>query len=91
MTKEAFNNYWLKVHAPLVKKLPGIIRYVQNRIIQNGDPESQVDGYVELWFESLAAFEKAFESPAGQKLRQDDKNFIGSIHMMFVEEHVIVP
>ena len=36
MTLEAFREYWLKDHAALVLKVPGLVKYVQSHTIDSG-------------------------------------------------------
>ena len=89
-----FKHYWLNVHAPLAKELPGLVRYIQNHIVStkdNGENKHCVDGFVELWFESEVAMKAAFASSVGKKLRMDEGNFIGQLSMVAVEEQVIIP
>lgn len=38
-----------------------------------------MDGFAELWFESAEAMQKAMNSPAGQALPRDEKDFLGRV------------
>ena len=40
MSVEDFQAYWLEVHAPLVRKIPGVHRYVQNHTLLSGYKKS---------------------------------------------------
>ena len=65
LSREAFQDYWLNKHAPLVASVSGdlnIFRYVQTHTIDDdaslaaqkarGDMEPHYDGVAELWWES---------------------------------------
>jgi uncharacterized protein (TIGR02118 family) len=92
LSREAFLDYWLNTHGPLVRQhaaAMNVLRYVQhhnrddpaNELIRSvrGAPEP-FDGVAELWWESKAAMEGAFSSPegraAGKALLEDEKKFI---------------
>ena len=46
--------YWKDVHGPLIAKVPGVKRYVQNHCIESaqGHAEPPFLGIGEVWFES---------------------------------------
>ncbi len=87
---EEFSRYWREVHAPLVAaraELLGIRRYVQVRTAQdpalhealqrrNDGSPPPFDGIAELWFDDVEALRKAWRSPEGQAVREDEKRFI---------------
>jgi uncharacterized protein (TIGR02118 family) len=92
LTREAFQDYWLTKHAPLVKSHQatlGIRRYVQ---LHSFDPAlsidirnsrrgpEQYDGVAQLWwdsFEDLAArLAKPEAAEAGRQLLEDESKFI---------------
>jgi uncharacterized protein (TIGR02118 family) len=98
MSREEFSRYWEKEHGPLIAKVfPGVQRYVQNHALKlpgrSGEP--QFDGVVEMWFEDMAAWEKAsefFRGDEGQIIRDDEEKFINRSEMVFLvaEEKVII-
>lgn len=62
-TLEQMNAGWSgDSHASVVKKLPGLTRFVQNHVI-GPSATTPCDGIGELWFEDDAAMEKALSSP----------------------------
>ena len=66
MSREEFVRYWRDVHAPLVKKMPGLRRYVINPALEahpKGAPLA-FDGVAELWFDDAAAVQAGFASLA---------------------------
>ena len=92
MSTEKFNHYWQYTHGEMAKQLPGLVRYVQNHISSHIRPSKQshqVNGFVELWFESRTAMEVAFTSDIGKQLIQDETVFIDDVDAYCVDEHVI--
>lgn len=102
VTMEQFQDEWFNMHPVLVKRLPGLLGYRQNIVIdrqkdrlkadENGD-DIQVDGVVELWFESAAATEEAFRSPRGLTAMSHAQEFLGEIstYMVDVTEVIAEP
>jgi len=92
LTREAFLDYWLNTHGPLVREHAAAMqvrRYVQHHNL--GDPLNEAmrhvrggpepfDGVAELWWESKAAMQAGMSSPegraAGKALLEDEKRFI---------------
>ncbi len=92
MSPEAFRDYWVNHHAPLVQKHAealGIRRYVQSYTLSTpqlakiatarGAPEAY-DGVAELWFSDLTEMAEKGSSPesraAGKALIEDEAHFI---------------
>ena len=92
MTVEKFREYWLGVHGPMALKMPGLRRYVQSHLIDEGYlyGTPRFDGVAQLWFDSAAAFAEAFASPAGRELMADGAVFIDGPKMTFfmAQEHI---
>jgi len=92
MSPEAFRDYWLRRHGPLVAAQARALRlrrYVQSHPFD--DPASEamraargmappVDGVTEVWWESLDDFSAAYATPegaeAGRILAEDEAKFI---------------
>jgi len=72
MPVEEFQGYWRSRHPDVVRKLPGIRRYVQSHTrpaaYQRGEPV--YDGVAEVWFEDTA-------SPAAFRLRPRTRPGLG--------------
>jgi uncharacterized protein (TIGR02118 family) len=86
---ELFRQYWRETHAPLVAKLPGLRRYVQSLPIDAAPAaRPNYDGVAELWFDSVAALQAAFDSPEDRIARADTENFadMGNSVLLMVEE-----
>ena len=91
-TREAFQDYWINTHAPLVASVKDslrIRRYVQMHSFpldvsadtraSRGGPEGY-DGVAELWWDSFEDLAANVEDPAareaGRLLLEDEKRFI---------------
>ena len=73
---KAFNHYYLTIHAPIAKALPGLRSFE----ISEGDlmaPAGHTDVFMVamLTFDSASAIETALASPAGQAAVADLANF----------------
>lgn len=66
-----FHRWWLEVHAPLAKKIPGLRKYVVSLVESVMAGDSDWDGIAELWFDDEAALRAAFETPEA-KVASDD-------------------
>lgn len=96
ITEDDFRREW-RVHAGMVRQMPGVSGYRQNVVVQRelvkGQPcsyqELPMDGIVELWFESSETLEAAFASPQGQRTMAHAKTFLAEITAFLVVEHRI--
>ena len=79
LTIQEFQKYWYEDHAPLVAKLPGLRRYVQNHGIPEAYPVRTMthDGFAELWFDDLAALQRAAATPQWQAVVEDGRELFG--------------
>ena len=92
MTKKEFKEYWLKKHAPHVKRtLKEVKGYRVNIPIKEpGKKIPPYEGVGETWFDSYEESLKVINSKEGQKSVADLKNFTrGKYIGFYVEEHVI--
>src|SRR5215210_270580 len=99
MSAEAFHRYWKEVHAPLVAKLPGLIRYFQHHVVSvpregGARDDAPINGILETWWESQEALLKAQNSAELKNVLTDEKVFTGSsdhfMHTLLVTETVEV-
>lgn len=96
-SREQFSQHWQNVHGALSKNVPGIRRYVQNHVIsdrpaQQGIPHlgMQIDGVVEMWYDSLADYELSRASSELKALHADGVIFIGGSQGFIVDERDII-
>ena len=89
LSDEEFTRYWLHTHAPLVKKMPGVRKYVVNVVKKSLNRELDYHGVVELWFDNVDSMKMAFASPEGRITQEDTYKFASSITSLYIEEHDI--
>ncbi len=95
MPLEAFRRYGLETHAPRVCSLPGLKRYHQCHVRDSyyAIGEALLDSVSLLWFEDVAAMERAMASAESREAVQPDlANFVDPkyIHSMAVTEKWII-
>ncbi len=78
-------------HTALVAKLPGLVKYVQNRVL-SAPGEPICDGVGELWFASDAAMNVALKSPEMGAAVEDARAFLDMERtgLLIVEERPVV-
>jgi uncharacterized protein (TIGR02118 family) len=85
--------YWRVDHAPLVKQVPGVVRYVQNHCVPGpaGAQAPPYDGLGELCFESAEAAEAALGTPEWNAVIEDAATFmdLDRVTAAWAEEHVV--
>jgi uncharacterized protein (TIGR02118 family) len=67
MSVDDFRNYWLEVHAPIVRTLPGLRHYQQCAVLDevygpSGMADPRWDGVDEIWFDDYDAARHAIDS-----------------------------
>lgn len=95
---DEFRRHWRDVHGPMAAKLPGLLRYEQNHVIDSQQrgfsyprgPE-QLDGFSMLWFQSEEAMRAAMATPAGQALIADEQHFIGNLRIVTIDQLEVIP
>jgi len=85
-TFEQFVGYWENIHTEIAIRLPGLKGYVLNPIDREKYPDSPIDGFSELWFDSIEDAISAFNSPVGKEAYDDVSNFIGKLAVTYVSE-----
>jgi uncharacterized protein (TIGR02118 family) len=94
MAVEAFQEHWRTRHADVVRKLPGLRRYVQSHTLLAGyrKGEPAWDGIAELWFDDTEALRALRGTPAQAAVDADEEVFLdrGAMKMLFTDDHVIV-
>ncbi|MGM7932005.1 EthD family reductase [Yersinia enterocolitica] len=66
--------------------VPGLRAYVLNPIDRRVYPDSPIDGFSELWFDSLEDAVAAFDSPIGKAAFIDVPNFVDAVAVTYVTE-----
>ena len=98
LSQEDFGKHWRELHGPIAARLPGLRRYHQNHVVDSEQrgidyPRGPVtfDGISELWFDDESSMRKALSSDAMSALAADEANFIDDIHVITVEQNVVIP
>lgn len=90
-----FRTYWLGEHARLVKRIPGLRRYVQSHTLDSGyrAHEPVYDGIAELWYDDTDSMRRAAATAEGGAAAADQPNFIDmpSFDFVITEEREILP
>lgn len=93
MSRDEFQRYWLETHAPIVKAIPHLERYVIN-VFRPRSAASfpAIGGIAEQWFASTEAMQAAFRTAAAERARADISNFAEVAQNVsgVVDEHFVV-
>lgn len=96
MTPEAFRKVWLEEHAPMVRSVPEVRRYVLSfPLAEPTRPdvptqEMAVDAIAELWYDDRASLEKASASAAMKRVTDNGGRYLGAIKTFVMEEVTII-
>ena len=96
MSVEAFRKVWLEEHAPLVRHVPEVRRYLVTFPLAEPTrpdvptPEVRCDAIAELWFDDMASLQKAGASAAMKRVTDNGALYLGSIKSFVMEEVGII-
>jgi len=96
MSVEAFRKVWLEEHAPMVRSVPEVRRYVLSFPLAEPTrpdvptPEVQCDAIAELWYDDMASLQKAAASAEMKKVTDNGARYLGSIKTFVMEEVGII-
>ena len=83
--------YWRDTHGPIVRKVPGVRRYVQQHAVAAPEGEPPFLGVASLYFDDQEAFGAAAASPEFAAAIEDVANFGHTqLATAFTEDVVIV-
>jgi uncharacterized protein (TIGR02118 family) len=85
---EEYKNWWLGQHREMAARMPKLRRACFNLV--QGDEDGLYDGVSELWFDSIADFESAYQSDIGKKVAADSLDHVSKRDRLIVEEHNIL-
>lgn len=101
MSKQAFRDYWLNVHGPLVMSVPDIRRHVAKYVQCHTTDDwfsflvgegPVFDGAAEIWCDSLEEARAMFAEPKVEELiYPDELNFLDMDRfvLLLLEEHLV--
>ncbi|MGD9803742.1 MAG: EthD domain-containing protein [Hyphomicrobiaceae bacterium] len=96
MTVEAFRKVWIEEHAPMVRSVPEVRRYVLTFPLAEPTrpdvptPEVQCDAIAELWYDDMASLQKASASAAMKRVTDNGARYLGTIKSFVLEEVGII-
>ena len=93
LSVEAFQQYWLDVHGPIVTKLPEVKGYIQNHTLVAGyrRGEPAVDGVAELCIENTDTLRTLIGTEELKAVREDHPKFMDmDSYLEFVAEDVVI-
>lgn len=96
VSTEQFSRHWKDIHGPLAARVPGLLRYQQNHVIDTSQMvrhsrgSAEVDGFAQLWFEDEAAMKAASATPEYQAAFADLPEFTGSMSQYAVETNHVM-
>ena len=71
-TRGRFQHYLRDVHGPMAERLPDLVAYRQNHVVNDrARRDPGWDAVVELWWEDDERMERAWRSPEGQAATDD--------------------
>jgi uncharacterized protein (TIGR02118 family) len=71
-----FDRHWDLVHGPLACRLPGLLGYVQTRVLTTVEGAGALDGLAALWFEGRDTADAVLASAEGQAAWEDNLHFL---------------
>jgi uncharacterized protein (TIGR02118 family) len=92
-TRGQCHEYWASEHhTAIVRRIPGLTRWVQDRVVSAPAEPAACDGVGELWFESDEALQAALGSPEMGAAVEDAQNFLDmeTTGLVIVDEKAIV-
>ncbi|MGD9711045.1 MAG: EthD family reductase, partial [Thermomicrobiales bacterium] len=90
-TTEEFIRYWLEVHAPISRKVPGVRGYVVNEVLRRSMGEMVSEAFVEQWYDDEEAFDATQGTPELAAAWEDVGKYARTDGTFWlVKEHVII-
>lgn len=93
LSGDEFRRYYTEVHAPIVARMPGLRRYVQNPTLPGRDgQEQEISGIAEVWYDDEAAFEAAMKSKEAAAANESLARFVdlAKTRILKVSEHTLL-
>jgi uncharacterized protein (TIGR02118 family) len=93
--RDQFYRHWLDPHGVITAGLPGVRCYTQSHCLDAPGTnalarELAIDGFPELWFDSLEARRIAYASPRIAACNIDSEQFVGAVSRLVTEPQVIL-
>jgi len=92
MTHDAFVRYWLAIHGPLSRGVPGLAGCVFNVVDERDAASSGIDGIAESWWTGAGTEQGGkVRSPQADRWAADGANFIedAGTRLLLTRDHVL--
>lgn len=93
LSDEQFHRYWRETHAPIVKRISQLRRYLQSHRIPFPGMNSTYDGEAEVWLDSLDSLHALRKNPEYLNgALKDEPNFIdmNRADWLIADDHVLL-
>jgi uncharacterized protein (TIGR02118 family) len=94
MPVDEFQAYWLRRHPEVVRRLPGVRRYVQSHTLASAYARGEPvwDGIAEVWADDTDALRAMTRAPEHAEVQADEAAFIdrSTMGLIVTEEHVLL-
>lgn len=95
ISQDQFRRHWLDPHGVMTAGLPGVRHYIQSHCLDAPGTnalakELAIDGFPQLWFDSLEARRIAYTSPRIAQCNVDSEHFIDAVSRLVTEPQVIL-
>lgn len=92
---DQFRRHWLDPHGVMTAELPGVRYYIQSHCLDAPGTNAlakdlAIDGFPQLWFDSIEARRIAYTSPRIAECNVDSEHFVGAVSRLVTEPRVIV-
>jgi len=93
--RDQFRRHWLDPHGVMTAGLPGVRYYIQSHCLDAPGTnalarELAIDGFPELWFDSLEARRIAYTSACIAECNIDSEHFVGAVSRLVTKPQIIV-
>ncbi len=83
---DAFEEHYANVHVPLVEKIPGLRKTEWTRMLAAPDGTAPYYMMYEMYFENMAAYQAALQSPENKAAAKDLMTFAGGLVTLLLAE-----
>jgi uncharacterized protein (TIGR02118 family) len=92
---DQFRRHWLDPHGVMTAELPGVRYYIQSHCLDAPGTnalakELAIEGFPQLWFDSMEARRIAYTSPRIAECNIDSEQFVGAVSRLVTEPQVVV-
>ncbi len=83
---DAFEEHYANVHVPLVEKIPGLRKTEWTRMLAAPDGTAPYYMMYEIYFENMATYQAALQSPENKAAAKDLMTFAGGLVTLLLAE-----